>query len=88
MVDIRWFDPESGAFLSIITQADGSTVVNAREAGTVVNGVRVCGVDCKPSEPTCNGYCRGDEPIPAKLRTVRPGNTILFTIPSGEIING
>lgn len=28
----------------------------------------VCGVDCKPFDDRCNGYCRGDAKLPAQLR--------------------
>jgi len=78
-------------FVSINREANGDISVHVRSAPTTYEGIRVCGVDCKPGAFGCNNYCNmhPDKTLPMAdcaepMTHTEYGSEASFTVPAEE----
>jgi len=74
------FYPE---YVSINRKGD-DVEITVRGPHQVVNGVAVCGKDCRPGNDMCNGYCSGVHDSPRRMKHRKEGLTVTMSMPFEE----
>lgn len=87
---VTTLDPVYPPYINCTRNDDGSVRVIIRGTPSEVDGVAVCGQDCRPGSDRCNNYCNqapdkgAMAQRPPAMRHIKCGETVSLTLSADE----